>query len=458
MVKKQEKFCANHMNVVATETCSECGKNICYNCKIEAFNRIFCSFQCIVVAIAKAIAQGIFLFLKYFFKGLFFPFRFLLKRSLRGFIEIIMFLGLLSCFFFLWKMSKQIKRLESTAPIKISGAMEIDTTKLLPPTLITPTRDGMVFSNKVSFEGKAEKDRIIALSIDGEIKKVLLPENGSFELKDVHLHRGNNTIQIRTITHDGEVTILQTMSLSFASPSHAFLARDFQRGSLKKKQIALTFDGGASNNASDEILDILKDKKVKATFFLTGEFIRKYPKTVRRIVSEGGQVGNHTWSHPHFTSFAENFKHETLPGITAKKLQDELSKTASLFKMVTGENMSTLWRAPYGEYNKEILSWAAQAGYKHIGWTATGGWEGTMDTMDWVADKNSKAYHTAEEIVEKILNYGNGKKSGINGSVILMHLGTNRKDDFPHQKLPEIIDGLREKGYELVAVSEMITK
>jgi len=446
------------MNVAATETCSECGKWICYNCKMEAFSRVFCSFQCIMVAVAKAFAQGIFLFFKYFFKGLFFPFRFLAKGSFRGFAEIIMFLGLLTCFFFLWRIKSQVKKLEYPGQIEISSDAEIDTTKIRPPALTTPTKYGMVFSNTVSFEGKAQSGRIIALSIDGDIKKILLPTNESFQFKDVRLHRGNNAIEIRSITNDGSVTILQTMTLAFAAPSLSFLAKDFQRGSLKEKQVAITFDGGSNNNASDEILDILKDKKVNATFFLTGVFIRKYPKTVKRIVSEGNEVGNHTWSHPHLTSFAENYKHETLPGITSKKIQDELAKTASLFQMVTGKNMKPLWRAPYGEYNGEILKWAAQAGYKHVVWTMGRGWEGTMDTMDWVADKNAKSYHTADEVVEKILNYGNEKKNGISGAIILMHLGTNREDDFPHQKLPEIIDGLRKKGYELVPVSDMIAR
>jgi peptidoglycan/xylan/chitin deacetylase (PgdA/CDA1 family) len=79
-----------------------------------------------------------------------------------------------------------------------------------------------------------------------------------------------------------------------------------------------------------------------------------------------------------------------------------------------------------------------------------------MDTMDWVADKNSTAYHSADEITEKILKYGNGKKYGANGAIVLMHLGTNREEDYPHQKLPEIIEGLRKQGYRLVKMSELI--
>jgi peptidoglycan/xylan/chitin deacetylase (PgdA/CDA1 family) len=177
---------------------------------------------------------------------------------------------------------------------------------------------------------------------------------------------------------------------------------------------------------------------------------------VKRIVSEGHEVGNHTWSHPHLTTFASNKQQTTVQGMTSERLRNELGKTASLFEVVTKQTMTDLWRAPYGEYNPEILGWAAHAGYKHVGWTVGKGPEESMDTMDWVADKTSKAYRSSEEIVRKIFDYSKNKKTGASGAVILMHLGTERKDDFPHRKIPEIIQGLRKEGYALVRVSEML--
>ena len=100
--------------------------------------------------------------------------------------------------------------------------------------------------------------------------------------------------------------------------------------------------------------------------------------------------------------------------------------------------------------------WAAEAGFKHVGWTVGQGWEESMDTLDWVADKNSTAYRSAEEIAEKILNYGKGRNTGANGAIILMHLGSEREDDFPHKKLPEIIDGLKQDGYQLLTISKIL--
>jgi peptidoglycan/xylan/chitin deacetylase (PgdA/CDA1 family) len=258
------------------------------------------------------------------------------------------------------------------------------------------------------------------------------------------------------MTPEGQSSILQTLWIRYEHPTIPYLARDFKRGSTRFKKVALTFDGGSINNAADEILDILKRKGVRCTFFLTGEFIRRYPETVKKIHAGKHEVGNHTWSHPHLTSYAQNRIHNTLDDISEKKLTSELTKAASLYRMVTGAEMAPLWRAPYGEYNNEILVWAARAGYRHVGWTTGRGWEGTMDTLDWVADTNSEAYYTADEIAEKILDLARRKGGGANGGVILMHLGTNRNEDFPHQKLPDIIQGLEDEGYSLSTITEMM--
>ncbi|MFQ5709444.1 MAG: polysaccharide deacetylase family protein, partial [bacterium] len=165
---------------------------------------------------------------------------------------------------------------------------------------------------------------------------------------------------------------------------------------------------------------------------------------------------NHTWDHPHLTTFAENKLQETRPEVTREFLQDELRKTAAAFMAATGQQMAPYWRAPYGEQNQEIREWAAELGYQHVEWTLGRDWKSTMDTMDWVADTTSPAYRSADEILDKILNYGNGSNHGANGCIVLMHLGTLRNGDFPHKKLPQIIDGLQARGYELVTITELL--
>jgi peptidoglycan/xylan/chitin deacetylase (PgdA/CDA1 family) len=453
---EKTNYCVNHPNIVATDTCFQCGKKICFNCRVDFLEHVFCSVHCLFTFVLKRIILGLLNMIKWTFRIIFWPFLLLRKLSFKHWMRIVVGLGLLGSFILIWNMSKRIQWMEK----QISGqdyiAGPVDTTQLVASEPFEPTDGGMVYSNTIDIKGEIEKNRIVVLSIDEQLTEVALPKQERFEFKDIKLHRGQNRIEVRAITQEGDVAMLQTIIVTYGAPTIQYLSKEVRRGPLTQKAVALTFDGGSINNVTDEILKMLKDNGVLSTFFLTGGFIRRYPKTVRRIIQDGHEVGNHTWSHPHLTTFAKDRKHQTLEGITSEKIKQELTKTASLFKLVTGSEMEGYWRAPYGEYNQEILTWSAEAGYKHIGWTVGRGWEETMDTMDWVADKNSKAYHTSEEIAEKILNYENGRKYGANGVIVLMHLGTNRQDDFPHKKLPEIIEGLKKQGYRLVTISELL--
>ncbi|MBI5893073.1 MAG: polysaccharide deacetylase family protein [Deltaproteobacteria bacterium] len=232
---------------------------------------------------------------------------------------------------------------------------------------------------------------------------------------------------------------------------------DIARGDIEKKELSLTFDGGAEDGAAKEILEILRKKSIKTTIFLTGEFIKKYPELVKDMAQDGHEIGNHTFSHPHLTTYEKDFKHMTLQEVDKEFLSNELKETAALFKEATGKEMSHLWRAPYGEINKEILAWAFEAGYIHISWTTDKKKRQSLDSLDWVKDEDSTLYLTADEIKEKIINFDkNG--NGVNGGIVLMHLGTERQTQEAHKKLEDIIDTLSSQGYRFVKVSQMLVK
>ena len=152
---------------------------------------------------------------------------------------------------------------------------------------------------------------------------------------------------------------------------------------------------------------------------------------------------------------AENRKNETSKAINFKKLKEELEKTEKLYHRLTGEKMAPFWRAPYGEINEEILKWASNIGYHHIAWTVDYKARKSMDSLDWVADKNSSLYLTAGQIKERLLSFADNKGRA-EGGIILMHLGTERKSDAAHEKLAEIIDDFTIKGYELVPISTLV--
>jgi peptidoglycan/xylan/chitin deacetylase (PgdA/CDA1 family) len=230
---------------------------------------------------------------------------------------------------------------------------------------------------------------------------------------------------------------------------------NLSRGPTWERKVALTFDGGAEANVSDEILDTLKSMGIKATIFVTGRYIARYPDLLRRMIRDGHEIGNHTFSHPRLTTFALNRRQDTRPGVTREFVQGELRRAARLFEDVTGVPISPYWRAPYGEHNEEIRRWAAEIGYLHVGWTRDLEAGEDLDSRDWVADPRSPIYYRAEEVRDRILNFGKGSAARANGGIILLHLGTQRRQDRVDGELPAIIDGLRTQGYEFVPVSEL---
>jgi peptidoglycan/xylan/chitin deacetylase (PgdA/CDA1 family) len=233
-------------------------------------------------------------------------------------------------------------------------------------------------------------------------------------------------------------------------------AEDVVRGNPRVPAIAFTFDGGDDANVAAEILDSLGARGVRSTMFLTGQFIRRHPDLVRRMVTEGHEVGNHLDTHPHLTTYAQDRRQRTLPGVTREFVHGHLRRVDDGFHGLTGQRLAPFWRAPFGEHNDEIRGWAAEIGYRHISWTRGAGVAEDLDTRDWVADRSSRIYRSRAEIVDRLLAFGQGRPEGLNGGIVLMHLGTNRRTDRPHEALPKILATLQGRGYRLVNVSELL--
>ncbi len=243
--------------------------------------------------------------------------------------------------------------------------------------------------------------------------------------------------------------------ISHIPPTYRIFPPHVTRGSINSMEIALTFDGGNAAGETEQILHILRASGIKTTIFLTGRFIKRHPALVKRMLQDGHEIGNHTMTHPHLTTYTTNFKHHTGPSVTKEFLEKELKETELLFHHLTGRKMAPLWRAPYGEINDEILGWAHELGYIHVGWTTNYRKRETLDSLDWVRDPSSRFYLTADEIKERILNFGR-EDHGLRGGIILMHLDTGRKKDRASEKLGDIIDALKEEGYRFVKVSELL--
>jgi peptidoglycan/xylan/chitin deacetylase (PgdA/CDA1 family) len=232
----------------------------------------------------------------------------------------------------------------------------------------------------------------------------------------------------------------------------------FSNGATDKKLISLTFDGGSDANVALPILDTLRSRNVKVTIFLTGQFIKKFPDIVQVYLSEGHEIGNHTLSHPHLTSYAQDKTQTMLPEITKEFLHNELSKNEELFYSLTGQKMAPFWRAPYGEFNSTLCSWANELGYIHVGWRQGPTWRQGLDSNDWIPNEETPGFKTPAEVLDKILGIAKSNTDALNGGIILMHLGTTRKDPKQqvHTILGSLIDSLQQRGFKIVPVSEMV--
>lgn len=187
-----------------------------------------------------------------------------------------------------------------------------------------------------------------------------------------------------------------------------------------EKKIALTFDAAWGNDDTRRILDILDEQDVKVTFFMTGEWVSKYPEDVKAIQEAGHDLGNHSENHKNMSQLAEEEKTEELMSVHKK------------VKELTGVEMN-LFRAPYGDYDDEVILNAEANGYYTIQWN--------VDSLDW------KDYGV-KSIVQTVLE----NKDLKNGSIILCHNGARYTAD----ALEELITGLKGKGYKFVPVSQLI--
>ena len=187
-----------------------------------------------------------------------------------------------------------------------------------------------------------------------------------------------------------------------------------------ENKVALSFDAAWGNDDTQRILDILEKHNVKVTFFMTGEWVRKYPEDVKKIAAAGHDLGNHSENHKQMTK------------LTKEQCKEEIMKAHNRVKELTGIEME-LFRPPYGDYNNMVVGVARECGYYTIQWD--------VDSLDW------KDYGV-DSIVKKCTEHKNLRK----GSIILLHNGAKYTPD----ALERIILGLKEKGFELVPISQLI--
>ena len=183
-------------------------------------------------------------------------------------------------------------------------------------------------------------------------------------------------------------------------------------GDSTAKRLWLTFDEGYENGCTAGILDTLKEKNVKAVFFVTRDYCERNPELVKRMIAEGHTVGNHTWSHP------------SLPDCSPDELYSELSLLHEYVKDHFGYEMYVM-RPPMGEFSERVLACAKELGYTTVLWS--------FAYPDWDVNNQPDPQQAYDKITGKTHN----------GAVYLLHAVSETNASI----LGDVIDYWKNEGY-----------
>lgn len=196
----------------------------------------------------------------------------------------------------------------------------------------------------------------------------------------------------------------------------------FYLGDTAKKDIYLTFDNGYENGYTADILDVLKKKKVSATFFVTGHYITQNEDLIKRMVNEGHTVGNHSWHHPDLTQVSDS------------RFKKELQQLKEAYEKVTGRTDMMYLRPPRGIFSERTLQLSKDLGYVNVFWS--------LAFVDWNIDNQKGWKYAYDNIVDQIHP----------GAVILLH--TVSEDNA--KALSKVIDTVREQGYTFKSLDDLM--
>jgi polysaccharide deacetylase family sporulation protein PdaB len=210
--------------------------------------------------------------------------------------------------------------------------------------------------------------------------------------------------------------------LSEATSKNADEPQAIYKVDTKENKLSLTFDISWGKERPGPILDILEEKGVKkATFFLSSPWAEHHPEIVQRIKDMGFEIASHGHKHVNYSRLKDD------------EIREQIVKSHGILKSLTGTT-PTLLRTPNGDFDKRVLRIANELGYSVVQWDT--------DSKDWMNPG-----------VEKIVNNVTSKAHP--GDIILLHASDSCKQT--HEALPQIIDNLRNKGFEFVTVTELIS-
>lgn len=219
------------------------------------------------------------------------------------------------------------------------------------------------------------------------------------------------------------VAVLLSLSINGATSAQVYFGYSTRRVPIysvetEQKQVAISFDAAWGADKTQGILDILKEFNVGATFFLVGFWVDDYPEMTKAIADAGYEIGTHSNTHPDMAKLSK------------ETIKNELATSISKIESVTNQEVS-LFRAPFGSYNNDLIDTADRLNLKTIQWD--------VDSLDW---KGLSASEITNRVVSRVKN----------GSIILMH---NNSDNIL-DALRLTLNRLKVAGYEVTSISDLV--
>ena len=184
------------------------------------------------------------------------------------------------------------------------------------------------------------------------------------------------------------------------------------------KVISVTFDASWGGDKTMRILDLLDQYNAKATFFLVGIWVDKYPELVQEIARRGHEIGNHSDSHAHFSQISES------------QMRQELDSCSDKIEALTGTR-PTLFRPPYGDYNSKVVTLVRAEGYECVQWS--------VDSLDW---KNRGVDDLIKRATTNVQQ----------GDIILFH----NDSDYIVDALPAILASYQAQGFSMIPAKDIL--
>lgn len=223
------------------------------------------------------------------------------------------------------------------------------------------------------------------------------------------------------------------------------------RGDTTARKLALVFTGDEFGDGATFIAGVLARKQVKASFFLTGNFYRNHAlaPVIRALKNDGHYLGSHSDRHLLYCDWQNR---DSLLVTRQQFAADLLDSYRELSRWHITSAEARYFLPPYEWYNDSIAAWTRQLGLELISFTP-----GTRSNADYTYPEMGSRYLSSEQIFQSIITYEQRHASGLNGFVLLLHIGTDsRRTDKFYWYLPRLIEELHRRHYRLVTVPELL--